>query len=264
MGNDDRRIMRGLSVERHIRNLGPLPVDAETIEVLRAQAPVDPADAAERFLLNLAVTSSESGIMTALDIDMARGMAFTDALDSVYANLNFLKDAGWIDFHGDRFRQPDTSFRLTLAGWKRVRQLKASGQEGDVGFVAMSFNRRFDDLYDHAIRPAIEEAGWRPVRADKTQYSSRIDDWIMNQISGARFVVADTTLENPGAMLEAGYALGLGRPVIWTARDSWMDRGLHFDIRQYNHLPWKRGKEGERLKGLTERIIAVVGKGPHA
>ena len=54
---------------------------------------------------------------------------------------------------------------------------------------------------------------------------------------------------------EAGFAMGLGRPVIWTCRKDDIDNA-HFDTRQYNHIVWENEKElYEKLKNRIEATI---------
>jgi hypothetical protein len=62
-----------------------------------------------------------------------------------------------------------------------------------------------------------------------------------------------------GVYFEAGLALGLGMPVIWTARDN-MKSEIHFNTRQYNHIFWK--EESDLRIRLYNRIIALLGQGP--
>jgi nucleoside 2-deoxyribosyltransferase len=50
--------------------------------------------------------------------------------------------------------------------------------------------------------------------------------------------VADFTLHRGGVYFEAGYALALGRTVIWCCRQDHADQ-LHFDTRQYPHILWQ-------------------------
>lgn len=57
---------------------------------------------------------------------------------------------------------------------------------------------------------------------------------------------------------EAGIAMGLGVPVIWTCRNDDI-ANLHFDIRQYNCISWT--KLDNLVKQLQKRILRVVGKG---
>ena len=59
--------------------------------------------------------------------------------------------------------------------------------------------------------------------------------------------------------IEAGFAHGLGLPVIFMCREG---DELHFDIRQYNCIFWKLEDlvdAGERLKN---RLLATLGQGP--
>ena len=62
-----------------------------------------------------------------------------------------------------------------------------------------------------------------------------------------------------GVYFEAGFALGLGREVIWTCRKDDM-KDLHFDIRQYNTLDWEDPED--LATRLQHRIEVTVGKDP--
>ena len=79
------------------------------------------------------------------------------------------------------------------------------------------------------------------------------------QIRSASFVVADFTGHRGGVYFEAGFALGLDLPVIWTCKKDDM-KDLHFDIRQYNTIDWETPEDLARR--LQHRIEATVGKGP--
>ena len=98
-----------------------------------------------------------------------------------------------------------------------------------------------------------------PVRVDRVEHTNRIDDEIVAQIRTASFVVADFTGHRGGVYFEAGFALGLNLPVIWTCRKADM-ADLHFDIRQYNTIDWD-SPENLALR-LQRRIEATLGKGP--
>lgn len=62
-----------------------------------------------------------------------------------------------------------------------------------------------------------------------------------------------------GVYFEAGFALGLKLPVIWTCKNDHM-KDMHFDTRQYNTIDWK--DVPDLRKRLQERIEALLGKGP--
>ena len=96
----------------------------------------------------------------------------------------------------------------------------------------------------------------------------------MAEIRRSRFVVADFScpitevsgktepLARRGVYYEAGFAQGLGLPVIWTCRKDVLDLDLvHFDTRQYAHIAWETS--GELRDKLSKRISATLGDGPH-
>jgi nucleoside 2-deoxyribosyltransferase len=69
-------------------------------------------------------------------------------------------------------------------------------------------------------------------------------------------VIADVTFASTGVYFEAGYALGLGRPVIWTCRSDRKAQDMHFDTRQYNHILWET--PAHLLDELYYRVVATI------
>ena len=60
---------------------------------------------------------------------------------------------------------------------------------------------------------------------------------------------------------EAGFAHGLGIPVIFTCRKE--DKGkLHFDTSHFNHIFWEEQKPEELKKALQNRIRATINHTP--
>jgi nucleoside 2-deoxyribosyltransferase len=111
-------------------------------------------------------------------------------------------------------------------------------------------------IYEDGISTAIEALGYRSLRVDNKEHIGKVDDLIMAEIQESRFVVADFTGHRGGVYFEAGYALGLGLPVIWTCREDNIEK-LHFDIRQYNCI--KRATAEELREKLGNRLRATVG-----
>ena len=83
----------------------------------------------------------------------------------------------------------------------------------------------------------VRAAGYDPLRIDRVEHVAKIDDEIVAQIRRSRFVLADFTGHRGGVYFEAGFALGLNLPVIWTCRQDAVDQ-LHFRHPpiQYPHL----------------------------
>ena len=129
----------------------------------------------------------------------------------------------------------------------------------------MWFDNSMDGVWEHAIKPGIEDAGYEPVRIDRKEHVNKIDDEIIGELRRARFVVADFTHGEAGprggVYYEAGFAHGRNIPVIFSCRKDAI-RKVHFDTRQYNHIVWEAGKLDEFRNRLTKRIGAVIGDGP--
>jgi hypothetical protein len=128
-----------------------------------------------------------------------------------------------------------------------------------VGFCAMWFNPEVLPLWTEVIESATREAGYEPLRIDSKQHNGKIDDEIMASIRASRFVVSDFTGSRGGVYYEAGFAHGLGLPVIFMCREG---DELHFDVRQYNCIFWKQENLEDAKSQLKNRILATLGQGP--
>jgi hypothetical protein len=178
------------------------------------------------------------------------------ALLTLIVEMEYLKDR----------RQYGSSlcrFTPTGKGWLKIEELSRRRADTSQVFVAMWFNQATDEAYRSGIVPAIEELGYLPLRIDGKEHVNKIDDEIIAEIRRSRFLVADFTCEKErvrgGVYFEAGYALALPIPVIWTCRKDSMN-DVHFDTRQYNHIVWETPPDLYRL--LKARIGAVIGERP--
>lgn len=173
-------------------------------------------------------------------------------------------EAGYLDQHN----------HITFAGHQFLEAYDEIASDSTQAFVAMWFQPNLDtELFDKTIEPAVFRAGYKAFRVDRKEHSNRIDDEIIGEIRRSRFLIADFTcglfevddlprLEHRGGVyFEAGFAQGLGLPVVWTCRKDLLER-IHFDTRQYNHLSWELDKLQEFGTALERRVRAVIGQGP--
>lgn len=128
-----------------------------------------------------------------------------------------------------------------------------------IGFCAMWFSPDVRPLWTEVIEPATRAAGYEPLRIDEKSHNGKIDDEIMASIRASRFVVSDFTGNRGGVYYEAGFAHGLGLPVIFMCRNG---DELHFDIRQYNCIFWSMDNLEDARAQLKNRILATLGQGP--
>ncbi len=156
---------------------------------------------------------------------------------------------------GDLEVDAGVTYRLTIEGWERAAQIRRSVADSDQAFVAMWFDATLSGAWADGFRPALEAVGYRPLRMDVLEYNEQIDDRIIAEIRRSGLLVADFTGNRGGVYFEAGFALGLGIPVIWTCHADHVD-ALHFDTRQYNYIAWRT--PAELRDRLAWRIEATI------
>ena len=82
-----------------------------------------------------------------------------------------------------------------------------------------------------------------------------IDNIMRAEICDAAFVVIDLTHDNSGAYWEAGYAEGLGKPVIYICEKSKFDEAkTHFDTNYCTTVLWT-ASDGE---GFQDQFVATL------
>src|SRR5262249_36628001 len=139
---------------------------------------------------------------------------------------------------------------------ERLAQTASGGIPGTC-FVAMSFGVELNTAYDEGIAPSIrDDCGFRVLRVDRVEHNDNINDKIIADLRSAQFVVADFTGHRNGVYFEAGFALGLGRPVVWTCQESDFKGKVHFDTRPFNHILWSW--PADLREKLTARVRATV------
>jgi nucleoside 2-deoxyribosyltransferase len=155
--------------------------------------------------------------------------------------------------------QSPPRFKVTASGWKELNRIEQLGAESSNAFIAMSFHPDRDP-FEKAISEAVRAAGYLPVRVDQIEHVNRIDDEIIARIRSSKFLISDFTSQRTGVYFEAGFMLGLGRPVIWLCEKEDL-KNVHFDTRQYNTIDYKDAEDLQTR--LQFRIEAILGKGPH-
>jgi hypothetical protein len=172
---------------------------------------------------------------------------------SEFAKKGLIERTGLLKLGGDSFFK---SLRFTHDGLDYVEELLSQGPQSKIGFVAMSFSGELQEVRA-AVKSAILGAGYQPLIVDEVHNPSdkTIPDRIFSSIRQSKFCVADFSQHKHGVYFEAGFALGLGRPVIYTCRKEDFDQA-HFDIKQLQHIIYSSPKELEEM--LRDKIVAWI------
>jgi nucleoside 2-deoxyribosyltransferase len=238
--------------------LGTIPrIAIREIEFLRSLKALPFENRANRVLLYIDKRAKSSGARVRLFSD-PEFFAIAESFQSgeVQFILKYLRDRKYVQYD-----EANGEASLTGDGYIEVDRRKEAKGDSIQGFVAMWFAPEMDAIWREGLKPAIEEAGYEPIRLDETEHNNKICDEIIAKIRRARFVVADFTGQSRGVYYEAGFAAALGLPVIFTYRQQGDDRdALHFDVRQFNTIDYT---DAANLRSkLTARISATIGDGP--
>jgi tetratricopeptide (TPR) repeat protein len=143
-----------------------------------------------------------------------------------------------------------------------------------VCFVVMGFGRKTDhetgktfDLdatYEAIIQPAVEEAGFRCIRADEILHSGIIDTEMYKMLYQADLVIADISTGNVNAVYELGvrHALRPSSTIIMKEDEGRFSFDLdHTSTFQYKHLGDDIGvRESKRARSALKELISSAMK----
>lgn len=154
----------------------------------------------------------------------------------------------------------EEGYSLTFHGWERYDELQRQHSEGPIAFRAMKFgDESINRAYRECFKPAAKRAGFELRTLNEGQTAGLIDNRMRVELRKSRFVVADLTYANSGAYWEAGYAEGIGRPVIYTCEKSWFsEKKTHFDTNHCLTIRWDLADLTPAQNELVDCIRATL------
>ena len=262
VSDEERARLTTMLVDQRQQGIGWPTVTVNMVEIARSKSPLLAQQRAIRLLRFMSEKADTIASFVSFNTQSDDAYAWTESIqwNEIAYLIQYAETMGWLQ--GDQYIGGSFQGRLTIDGYDLVAELRTN-VDSSQAFVAMWFDDTMKDAFDKGIKPAICDAGFRPMKIDQKEHINKIDDEIIAEIRRSRFVVADFTQGEDGARggvyYEAGFARGLDIPVISTCRDDSM-KEVHFDTNHYNHIVWKTPEElREKLKN---RILAVIGEGP--
>lgn len=146
---------------------------------------------------------------------------------------------------------------LTFEGHEFIESLNESNKNSNKIFMAFWFNVDIQNIFDDIVKPAIDEVGFlaERVSSSTTNLENKISDEIIGMIKSSRAVIADCTGNRTAVYYEAGYAMGMKIPVIWTCRaDQVAD--ICFDVSQHPFILWNTPEE--LADKIVKRLKAIL------
>ncbi len=153
--------------------------------------------------------------------------------DKKHYQYNFNVGKSFYDCYCEYISYPQYHVAVTSKGIEYMEKHNSSNLSKQA-FVAMWFNRdenikecKYDmqKTYENAIEPAISTSKdkYTAMRIDCKEHCNDINDEMIAEIRKSKFVVADLTGYRGGVYFEAGFAYGLGLPVIYTCNQEWLN-----------------------------------------
>lgn len=137
-------------------------------------------------------------------------------------------------------------YDLTLDGWELYEAEKQGQVVGKYGFIAMKFGDPILDAFvENTVKPSVQDGiGYALVDLRDVARAGVIDNILREQIRDAAFILVDLTHDNSGAYWEAGYAEGLGKPVVYLCEQNKFDNAkTHFDTNHCTTVLWSTDKQ---------------------
>src|SRR5438477_12011426 len=139
-----------------------------------------------------------------------------------------MRSAELIDESGERPRLIDVGRE---EGAKPITPIgpKINVAQGTTCFVMQPFGGHLGAYYESIFKPAINQAGLTPVRADDDIFATgKIMDQVWRGIRQAKVLVAELTSKNPNVFYELGLAHALEKPVVLVSSNQ---EDVPFDLR---------------------------------
>ncbi|MBG6104980.1 hypothetical protein IW249_005394 [Micromonospora vinacea] len=158
--------------------------------------------------------------------------------DFVKIFTDSMKSAELIDESGNQTRIIDAGRDEAHRPADGKAAPKAKVSAGTKCFVMQPFAPPLGTYYESIFKPAIEQAGLDPIRADGNIFGpGKIIDQIWRGIGSATVLIAELTTRNPNVFYELGLAHALHKPVILVSST---DEDVPFDLRHLRYIKYDK------------------------
>jgi nucleoside 2-deoxyribosyltransferase len=174
--------------------------------------------------------------------------------------LEDLKNKGILQLGARSFLEDPREIGLTVLGWSEAERLLRTASDSQFAFMAMPFREaEIRENLKRYWKPAVEATGFELRPLNEEPEAGLIDNRMRVKIRKCRFLLAELTKNNSGAYWEAGYAEGLGRPVIYLCEESYFhDPKTHFDTNHCQTVVWNRSKMDDAVEELKATIVHTL------
>lgn len=253
-------IMKEIPTEGSYKN--PIKLNQELVESIIKNPPPNPAEQADNFVRWVG-DNIEYG-MHYIEVRKPVIEAIIGAKNEsdFYFIFSHLKNKGIIltESHVGGGATIAADVTLSFSGWEYYEELKRGDVDSRKAFMAMKYgDEQLDKIFKEVFKPAVKKTGFELFILPERLKAGLIDDRLRVEIQTSRFLIADLTHENAGAYWEAGYAEGLGKPVIYTCEKvKFEEQKTHFDTNHHLTVRWDANNPSEAAEELKATIRATL------
>lgn len=113
----------------------------------------------------------------------------------------------------------------------------------------------WQDVYNHLIKPAVEEAGYISERADEIRSANLIAVDIIKRICEYPMAVCDLSSCNPNVFYELGIRHSMKLPVV-LIKDTKTNNP--FDIKDIRYVEYDEGLSVAEIPSIQEQLTATI------
>jgi very-short-patch-repair endonuclease len=187
-----------------------------------------------------------------------------DVMKNMNGVLQELREMG--EYNSKYFHKTiPLEFRLTFEGWQECEELKKVRKDSKQVFLAMGYGiPETEDLFENHLRALIDKKlGLKLNILRENLKNGIVDNLMRSEITKSCLLLAEMTHYNRGAYWEAGFAEGLGMPVIYLANQEVLDSKEpsikpHFDVNHCTFVPWSETTielDMQQLEATIRRAI---------
>lgn len=227
------------------------------MQILEQSSLPKPTEQAQNLILWLGQTAEASDSVVIENCEALQAIIGGRKPESVYYVASHLANQNFISYdRTDTAKStPPLKFQMKFEGWDYYDQLQNESTDSRIVFMAMKFgDQELNSIVENVFRPAVAKTGFELRILTDFPKAGLIDDRLRVEIRRSRFLIADITHSNPGAYWEAGFAEGLGKPVIYTCKkDAFAAGASHFDTNHHLTVMWH-----EDTKQVAEDLKATI------
>jgi hypothetical protein len=218
-----------------------------------------PSPAEQADILVLWLGEKAKGYAEHLTLDPAKDLSLIGA-ETIKGFVWIVHNAIESDLVEGSITNTSMILRLSFKGWEYYQELKKGAVESRKAFMAMQYgDEMLNKIFEDVFKPAVKQTGFELFILQERPKAGLIDDRLRVEIQTSRFLIADLTHENAGAYWEAGYAEGMGKPVIYTCeKKKFEEKKTHFDTNHHLTILWDLDDTETTAEELKASIRATL------